>query len=80
MNKKPTYIDNEETLMSLLKKRFKLNNDINKTKSKIHYCIAVGDHIGTEVHAKILKDLNHDLSTVLSQIDNHYNSQKLQTL
>ena len=90
MKKKPTYIPGirdkikvEETLMGLLKEKFVLMRVRSELRSDIHFCIAVGDHGGTEIKSKKLKDIEDRLAYLtyrITELSSDKPSQKLQAL
>lgn len=90
IKKKPTFIPQirekieiEETLMGLLKEKFKLMNMRSEVRSKLHFCIAVGDHDEANINSKLLKSIEYKLKCVNYKIDNIYSdkpSQNLQAL
>ena len=90
MKKKPAYIPGikdkiqvEETLMGLLKEKFVLMRVGSELRSDIHFCIAVGDHSGTEIKSKKLKDIEDRLAYLtyrIAELSSEKKKKKLQTL
>lgn len=62
-------IKTEDTLMHLLAEKFRLMNIRSNIRSKIHFCIATGDHEGTSNNAKGLKEVESRLDYLTKRIE-----------
>lgn len=70
----------DETLTGLLKEKFKLMNKRSEIRTRIHFCITVGDHDGTEKNAKLLKVVEKNLEAIDLKLSDYDNTQDLQRL
>lgn len=69
--------------MGLLKEKFILMRIKSEIRSSMHFDIAVGDHGGTEIKSKKLKDVEDRLAYLtyrITELSSDKPSQKLQAL
>ena len=69
-----------EKLTSLIKEKFRLIDKKANVRSRIHFCIAVGDHDGISKNAKLLKVIEKNIESIDLAISEFDDTQKLQTL